>query len=208
MYDRILVPTDGSHGATVALDHAIELAVEHGATLHSLYVVSPSRVDGLSRLDDAIEGLTTYGEDLVADATRRAGKRDVDCETAIERGMPHEEILEYAAEADVDLIVMGTHGRTGLERYLLGSVTERIVRASPVPVMTMTPETAPDVDDAETATELAREALEREGHDDVTVEEPHRGASTWVVRAETEAGTFNVHVGSDGDVHVARLGAE
>jgi nucleotide-binding universal stress UspA family protein len=206
MYDRILVPTDGSHGSTVALDHALELAAAHDATVHSLYVVSPSRVDGLSRLDEAVEGMSEYGDDLAENAARRADKRGIDCETALRRGVPNEEILDYAEETDADLIVMGTHGRTGLERYLLGSVTERVVRAATVPVMTMTPDTAPDVEDAETAVEVAREALEREGHEAVRLEDPHRGANTWVVRAETDGGTFNVHVGTDGATHVARLG--
>jgi nucleotide-binding universal stress UspA family protein len=208
MYERILVPTDGSHGSTVALDHALELAAEHGATLRSLYVVAPSRVDGLHRPDEAVEGMTAHGEDVVENAARRAKKRGVDCETVVARGDPHEEILNDAEAAGVDLIVMGTHGRTGLERYLLGSVTERVVRAAPVPVMTMTPDTAPEVHDAETAADLARDALEREGHEDVRVEEPHRGANTWVVRAEADAGTFNVHVGSDGTTHVARIGED
>jgi len=55
--------------------------------------------------------------------------------TAVERGIPHETVLEYAVANDVDLVVMGTHCRTGLDRVLLGSVAERVVRRSPVPVL-------------------------------------------------------------------------
>jgi nucleotide-binding universal stress UspA family protein len=60
----------------------------------------------------------------------------VDTVTAIERGPPHRAILDYADENAIDLIVMGTHGRTGIERYLLGSVAEKVVRTSDVPVLT------------------------------------------------------------------------
>jgi nucleotide-binding universal stress UspA family protein len=61
----------------------------------------------------------------------------VDIETVLRQGAPHTTILEYADEADVDLIVMGTHGRSGIHRYLLGSVTERVVRTADAPVLTV-----------------------------------------------------------------------
>lgn len=67
----------------------------------------------------------------------KGDERDIPVETDVRRGNPHREILDYADEHAVDLVVMGTHGRTGLDRYLLGSVTEKVVRLSNVPVLTV-----------------------------------------------------------------------
>jgi nucleotide-binding universal stress UspA family protein len=77
-------------------------------------------------------GLTDHAEALI-----QASTGEVDLTTAVESGTPHSVILRYADEADADLVVMGTHGRTGVERYLLGSVAEKVVRLSDVPVMTV-----------------------------------------------------------------------
>ena len=75
--------------------------------------------------------------DHVAAEADRAG---VNATRAVEPGVPHEEILQYAREHDIDLIVMGTHGRTGLDHVLIGSVAERVVRTSSTPVLTVRPE--------------------------------------------------------------------
>jgi nucleotide-binding universal stress UspA family protein len=206
MYGTILVPTDGSRGSSVASDHALELADEHGATVHALHVVSPAAAEGLARPEAAVDGLREHGEELVDRVARRAGKRGIPCETAVREGAPAGTIREYADEVGADVVVMGTHGRTGIQRYLLGSVAERVVRSSSVPVLTLSPDAVPEVTDPEAAVAVARDALEREGQTGIDVpERPSRGASTWVVRAETDGGTFNVHVGTDGTAHVARI---
>jgi len=62
---------------------------------------------------------------------------DVSVETAIVEGVPRTEILDYVGDAGMDMVVMGTHGRTGLDHYLIGSVAEKVVRRSPVPVVTV-----------------------------------------------------------------------
>ncbi|MBV0900876.1 universal stress protein [Haloarcula salina] len=160
MYDDILFPTDGSDGASAALEHARDLADTYGATLHVLTVVDTSSphigmtAEGhdegttgmIATEHDAIEpGMVGEEHDiadaiaeratgLVDEAASAAG--DVETVTAVAGGDPHSAILDYVAEHDIDLIVMGTHGRTGVERYLLGSIAEKVVRTSDVPVLT------------------------------------------------------------------------
>ncbi|MFB6219645.1 MAG: universal stress protein [Halobacteriaceae archaeon] len=138
MYDDILVPTDGSEGTDRVLDHAVEVAAE-GATVHGLYVVDREVYLATAKEDQdaVIEELRTEGEravDAVADAAGAAG---LDAETAVVDGVPHRAVLEYVDEAAIDLVVMGTHGRSGRDRVVMGSVTERVVGSADVPVLTV-----------------------------------------------------------------------
>jgi nucleotide-binding universal stress UspA family protein len=136
MYDNILVPTDGSAASRAATERAVDLAATYGATVHALSVVQP-----LHTLDRGYEGvltaLETNSERFVEDVAGAARAEGVETVTAIRQGPIHREILDYVEEHDVDLVVMGTHGRTGLDRYLVGSVAEKVVRLSPVPVLTV-----------------------------------------------------------------------
>ncbi|MFC6835347.1 universal stress protein [Halomarina ordinaria] len=136
MYDDILFPTDGSDGAAVALEHALDLAELSGATVHVLYVADTDR-DSITVLGgQVVDALEEEGERVVRETLDTAGDR-VDVVGEVVQGEPHATIQEYAEGHDVDLVVMATHGRQGLDRYLLGSVTERVVRTSPVPVLTV-----------------------------------------------------------------------
>lgn len=145
MYDTILVPTDGSPAADRALREALDLASETGATLHVLYVVDTSTAGWAAVGDEefgvevqqALEYLEEEGEEATAAAIKAAREADVDVVTAIEDGTPYRGIIAYAEAHAIDLLVMGTHGRTGLDRYLLGSTTERVIRRSSVPVLTV-----------------------------------------------------------------------
>jgi nucleotide-binding universal stress UspA family protein len=137
MYDTILLPTDGSEASTRAETQAIGLAAELGATLHVVYAVedipyAPEMMD-----DEVEDQLQSVGEAALEAVRERAEAEGVDVVTSIERGVPHSTILGYAEANPVDAIVMGTHGRSGLDRYLLGSVTERVVRTAEVPVLTV-----------------------------------------------------------------------
>jgi nucleotide-binding universal stress UspA family protein len=138
MYDTILLPTDGSDRAAEALDHAIGAAQAHGADLHVLSavderVVLAADIEEKSDIrDELLEEATTAVEELASRA-RNAG---VTVTTATPEGVPYREILSYASEAEIDLVVMGTHGRTGREKRLnLGSTTERVVKAADRPVL-------------------------------------------------------------------------
>lgn len=142
MYQHILFPTDGSDGADYALDHAIDLAGRYDATLHVLHVVAdvwyptgePDSVD----FDYSVveQHLRERGDHIVADAADRAAEADVDCETEVVVGRtPHRAIADTTEEDGVDLVVMATHGRRGLNRLLMGSVAEKVLRLSKVPVL-------------------------------------------------------------------------
>ncbi|WP_323173535.1 universal stress protein [Natrialba sp. PRR66] len=135
MYDRILLPTDGSNESMVANEHAIDLATTYDARLYVLHVVDTRPYDAESITQSVIEPLEERGQQAVDEVVETASAHGFDeIETDIVRGEPHDMILEYVDEHDIDLIVMATHGRTGVKRYLLGSVAEKIVRTAPVPV--------------------------------------------------------------------------
>jgi len=118
-FETILIATDGSDGAERAGDHALAIAVATGAHLHAL----------------------TVGDD--GDTARRVAARardaGVDATAAVRTGPPHEAILSYADEAAIDLVTLGSHGRTGVERVLLGSVAERVLRTATRPVLAVGP---------------------------------------------------------------------
>ena len=138
MYDTVLFPTNGSEGADAALAHALELARKHDAEIHVLFVVNTTYAgSGAVDATTAIESLRGAGDRIVAETVDRITDEGVDAVGEVRDGDPYREILDYADESDCDVIVMGTHGRRGLDRYLLGSVTEKIVRASDVPVLTV-----------------------------------------------------------------------
>lgn len=136
MYDDILIPTDGSDGALQAFEHALELAETYDSTVHLLYVVEPLHSADIGT-EQVLDAMRAEGERSLEELAERADSNGVEAVTVVRVGSPHREILEYADEEGMDLIVMGTHGRTGLNRYLLGSVTEKVVRISETPVLTI-----------------------------------------------------------------------
>ena len=140
MYLRILVPIDGSGTAERGLDEAIALAQRLGSTLRILHVVDARMLGAAGCVyappEQLVDDWRIAGERLVPAAVERARAQGVKAESTV-RCDPgrrvHELILEEAANAD--LIVMGTHGRDGLPRVLLGSDAEFVLRESPVPVL-------------------------------------------------------------------------
>lgn len=136
MYDRVLFPTDGSEGAEAALEHALEFARRFDAPVHVLYVVDLTLgYETDVYVGPTIDALEDVGEEHVEAVRERAEAAGVEVTTAVVDGTPARAIVDAAD--DGDLIVMGTHGRTGLERYLVGSTTEKVVRTSHVPVVTV-----------------------------------------------------------------------
>jgi nucleotide-binding universal stress UspA family protein len=133
VYDEILLPTDGSDAAEAAVEHAIRLARTYDARVHVLYVVEPppaAEYDATSVLD----ALRREGDRVTDQTADRLERSELATVTAVRTGAAHRVILDYAAESGIDLVVMGTHGRRGLGRVLLGSVAEKVVRRAPCPV--------------------------------------------------------------------------
>ena len=138
MYDRIIVPTDGSDIAAGAAEHAFDLARAFDATVHVLYVVDESAsrlVLDTGSVGSVLEVLTEEGEAATDALTEGAG--DIDLVTEVVRSVRiADAIVEYATDHDADLIVMGTEGRHGVKR-LVGSVTERVLARTPIPVLAL-----------------------------------------------------------------------
>lgn len=140
LYDRILVPTDGSTEGETAVAHAIDLAAAHDATVSAVYVINSASYIGLpveSSWDGITEMLQTDARAAVESVEALGEQRGVPVETTIVEGSPSKEIVRTAESEDCDLIVMGTHGRGGIDRLLLGSVAEKVVRGSHIPVLTV-----------------------------------------------------------------------
>ena len=137
MYDQVLVPTDGSEGTRGAIERAIDLATTYDAALHTIYVVD-TNVGIDSSVPGTLDAFEAAGENAIDEVIQKAESARVNTiEGVVAQGTPHQAILEYVDEHDIDLVVMGTHGRTGLDRYLLGSVTENVIRLSDAPVLTV-----------------------------------------------------------------------
>jgi nucleotide-binding universal stress UspA family protein len=135
MYDDILLPYDGSDGATAVLDHVAAVANWADATVHLLYVADTNRNSVSVVGDRAVDGLVRQGEEVVSEAAARLDDRGVAHRTDVVQGNPAPTIVEYAADYGHDLIVVPTHGREGLSRYLVGSVAEKVVRLASTPVL-------------------------------------------------------------------------
>ena len=139
---RILVATDFSSGAVAAARYACELARSVGASITLLHVIpAPNWLlpDGSVIIADArtLAHLESATVDALASARSRLLDEDVPVETTSVIGAAAPEIVRFAQEGGYDLIVMGTHGRTGLKHVLLGSIAERVVRTSTLPVLTV-----------------------------------------------------------------------
>ncbi|WP_435348856.1 universal stress protein [Haloarchaeobius sp. HRN-SO-5] len=136
--DELLVPTDGSEMADAAADEAIELALETDATLHVVNVVDRTMVWEDTPSGSVLKALERAGKEALESVIERAEAAGVSSvQASALSGRPHRAIVDYADENDVDCIVMGTHGRGGVSRVLVGSVTERVVRLSDVPVLSV-----------------------------------------------------------------------
>jgi len=136
VYDRILLPYDGSEGAAGVLHHAGEIAHWADATVQVLHVADTARDSVTVVGGETIDVLVREGERTVDEAAETLTTLGVTHDTEVVQGNPAPAIAEYAAAHDHDLVVLPTHGREGVSRYLLGSVSEKVVRLSSVPVLT------------------------------------------------------------------------
>jgi nucleotide-binding universal stress UspA family protein len=136
---HFLVPIDFSTYAEQALDYAVTLAKQLQARVTLLHVIQPPLIAGA---DMGVWPSPAFVEELEAAVTRdlegylaRVTAAGLAGEIAVVHGVPSQEILDIAKARQVDLIIMGTHGRTGLPHILLGSVAEKVVRLAPCPVL-------------------------------------------------------------------------
>lgn len=136
MYEDILLPFDGSDGAAEALHHAAEIAHWADATIHVLFVADTTR-DSVTVVEtQVVDALVQEGKDIVEEAEKTLNTLGVDYDSDVVQGHPAPTIVEYAEQYEYDVIVMPTHGREGVSRYLIGSVTEKVIHLSSVPVLT------------------------------------------------------------------------
>jgi nucleotide-binding universal stress UspA family protein len=147
---RVLTPIDFSDASEHALRHAKEIALTYGAEIDLLHVVDapmyPSAYE-LGSFRFPIDEVIDQSEESLADLARDIIGVEHSVVTAVS-GHPVQEILDYVEANDVDLLVMATHGRTGLGRLMIGSVAERVVRQSPIPVFLVKPERASLLDES------------------------------------------------------------
>jgi len=136
MFETILIATDGSDSVSRAVAVALDLADKFDATVHAMSVVDTNEVDSSpeavrTELRDALSEQAAEALSTITESTDRS------VQTAVREGRPATEICNYAREIDADVVATGTRGRHGENRFLIGSVAERVVRTSPVPVLTV-----------------------------------------------------------------------
>lgn len=135
-YQDIVVPTDGSDGANYAAEHALALAESLDATVHAVSVVEDSWATQRDQMRTSPE---EEAASAVGAIEERGIERDVAVDSTTLSGTPAQSILTYVDENNADLIVMSTHGRTGLKQVVFGSIAEDVVRNASVPVLTVRP---------------------------------------------------------------------
>ncbi|MFB6090293.1 MAG: universal stress protein [Halobellus sp.] len=151
MYDNILIPTDGSAQATNAVKTGLSLASELAATAHAVYVVEEfeGRIEPiLAEQEELSEQYHERGEEIVGEVANAAESMGVDCVTTVEEGTVHNELENYVEENDIDFIVMGSRGLTNVEKAILGSTSDKIIRTLDIPttVVHRPPQSFPDLD--------------------------------------------------------------
>lgn len=140
MYDDVLLPVDDSTSATAVLHHAGALAHRTGATIRVLNVADTARDSVTVAGREVVDALEREGKRVVDEAGETLDTLDVEYATDVVQGSPAKTIVDYATRYEYDLIAMATRARTGVSRYLLGSVTEKVIRLSSVPVLTLSAE--------------------------------------------------------------------
>ncbi|MFI4956247.1 MAG: universal stress protein [Gammaproteobacteria bacterium] len=143
MFKRILVAIDGSEVSTNALQHAINLAQEQHATLCILNVIDeymPSTGDTIIDIDKFAQALNELSQQILDNATKMARQASIEFEVKSSlleplQGRIADRIVEIATEWKTDLIVIGSHGRHGFQRLLLGSVADTVIRITTIPVL-------------------------------------------------------------------------
>lgn len=137
-YRNIVIATDGSENSQRAVSYGIEIAKLSGATVHALYVVDTTSFSSIpmdAGWEAMYETLRREGEKAISEVKKHGEASGVEVREILLEGHPSNEIIDFAENNNADLIVVGTLGKTGLDRFLMGSVAEKIVRGSKVPVL-------------------------------------------------------------------------
>ena len=136
MIKKILLPTDGSESAQNAFEYALRVADLTGSDIIVLNVVEKMTKNLKFGLQSQLEvSLKEESEKLLKKTIEKIKKKGIKVESRIEFGVPHQKILKFALKEDIDLIVMGTQGLSGLARLMLGSVADRVLRGASCPVL-------------------------------------------------------------------------
>ncbi|WP_255150407.1 universal stress protein [Halorarius halobius] len=205
MYDRILVPTDGTPGSERAVRTGLDLAGKYDATVYAVSVLDR----GPLGRDGSRDRRKADAEEALSAAESEAADADVPIRTELLEGKVTDAVLSYIDENDIDLVVMGTHGRQGFSRVVVGSVSERIVREADVPVLTVSLGTdSVRVTSTEAARDIARDALAAREYESIEVEPgAYDERSAYVVQAVADGTRYNVHVEkATGQAHLVSLG--
>lgn len=144
---NILLPTDLSATSLAASDYAVELALQYKAKIHLLHILEKTPpILAIRSLDlsqeKILKSFEEEGKKLLDNAVKKIRKGkfiDIEIEPVLKKGNDYEEIVKYSKEHKIDLIVIATHGRTGLLHTLLGSVAEKVIRYAKCPVLVITP---------------------------------------------------------------------
>lgn len=140
--ERIVFPTDFSEGASHALHYAVDLAKKYNAKLHILHVIydftkaTGSHIPHISA-DELYKELNTWAIKEIDKSSLEETRGLAGVEKTVLEGIPYEEIINFAEKEKADIIVIGTYGRSGLERFIFGSTAERVVRRATCPVLTV-----------------------------------------------------------------------
>jgi len=156
-FDTIVIATDGSESVRRAVSVALDIADRFDANVHALYIVDEGEVAASPEQvrEEMRTALDDSGQDALDDV---AATTDRPVTTAVREGRPATEIREYAVEHGADMVAMGTRGRHGENRFLIGSVAERVVRTCPVPVLTVRQLDEAERDDADGVGDAAASA--------------------------------------------------
>jgi len=138
LYKKILIATDGSEYTKKAVDYGIDLANDTGAKLHAIYVIDTTAYGSIpmsAPMEYAYSLLKQEGDVAIKNVADRAEAAGLEVEGIIAEGYPADEIINCAEKNSIDLIIMGTLGKGGLDRFLLGSVADKVIRNSKIPVL-------------------------------------------------------------------------
>lgn len=156
MHQNILITTDGSDESMSAVEEGFDIARAYDATVHALYVIDETtRGRGLIGIDhpNPFTTLRQRGKSATDEIKSRGELAGVKVKPVVLEGIPYEAIIEYANTHDIDLIIMSSHGRSGVRRFIFGSVTEHVTRSADQPVVVVRCQPSDDKDhDADSET--------------------------------------------------------